>query len=260
MPSAVPPLKTGEPSASDWRAINRVAGSHNAVARGHADTRMQLDDQRRRPDGRLHRHPFQIYAFPPEYRSGTDDGTWWRRVLVRAGWVLGVAATGTDDADADPDGEDVGDPTHEITVPSGEACYWLWIERGTDEGGDPTATVRSGADPSLVGDAPWESYPVPDRNHIPIGYVDSTDTTNKLLRIRQYLRADVVTVGGSSGMNFRGEWSDAETYDQGDVVIYSTSGPGMGCYVATADGRDDATPPWEGDGWAKLPNGMGPWL
>ena len=66
--------------------------------------------------------------------------------------------------------------------------------------------------------------------------------------------------GAGGGMNFAGEWSDAETYAVNDVVFVSDPGPTMGAYICTTDGADGTTPPWEGAGWAKFPTGMGPWV
>ena len=211
---------------------------------------------RRRPDALIGRHPFQIYQYPAERRDGTDDGTWWRRVLIRAGWVLGTAATGTDDADDNPYGEAPGDPTNEITVPENVACFWIWLERGTDGDGNAVVTVRSGSDPSTVGDDPWASYPTPDANHIPIGYVNTTNTTDKLATWRQLLNQDVVLVGG--GWVWRGEYRSTDSYVQWNVVIVSSGAQTTGTYLAVLPSGLNS-PPWEGGSWVKLPTGLNPW-
>lgn len=87
------------------------------------------------------------------------------------------------------------------------------------------------------------------------------DETEKEVKIREkgsglVMCSDDFTAGGFAF----DEWVNTRTYAAGECVSWSTFGPTMGMYQATLDGRTGATPPWEGVGWKKFPNGSGPWI
>lgn len=88
------------------------------------------------------------------------------------------------------------------------------------------------------------------------------DTTEKEVRIREkgsglVMCSDDFTAGG---LTPRGDWLSSSTYGVNDMVEINDAGPTMGTYRATLAGRTSATPPWEGDGWRKLPTALGPWI
>ena len=153
-------------------------------------------------------HPFRIYTLPDVLRAEPDPETDWRKFIVRAGRVMETDAEGTDGYDDDPDSEFIPDTAEEyaeITVPEGEEEYWFWLEIDTSAtpttavvryGPTPTASTGPGTS-SWTSTNPWTSAPVPDSDHIPIGKVDtSIESDTHTAVIRQYLRADIVTVGG----------------------------------------------------------------
>lgn len=63
---------------------------------------------------------------------------------------------------------------------------------------------------------------------------------------------------GSSEMRFRGEWSEDETYVEGDVVVVR-GGVNAGCFISTADGNTSS--PWSSSTWVSLSdnNSIGRW-
>jgi hypothetical protein len=266
----MPLFRTGQPIARQFKRLNGLNARTDAASQEVINLRHRTEGGRAQFVADVY-HPFKLYQLPIEYRDTPDANTDWRRFVVRAGRVFESDATGTDLEDTNPDAETIGAADNEILVPNATPKFWFWLELGADAYGVTTAVVRysatpnanaytDGINPSWTSDAPWSGAPKPDRSHVPIAWVDTdTDNAVHVAHVRQLLRADVMTVGGS-GMTFRGEWTDSLTYGIDDLVIWSSSGPQMGAYVATLDGRDATTPPWEGNGWAKLPNGMGPWI
>ena len=165
-------------------------------------------------------HPFKIYQVPVGFRNLSGDpnnyttltqAKWWRCFRVRAGWVMGAAATATDAEDANPD-MDTYPPTYtDILVPDSTPIFYFWVELGTDISGHPTGVVRWG----LLADAiagsftsseytannwtstlPWAGAPWPDGGHITIGTVDTnTFHSSSFAQVRQYLRTDIISAG-----------------------------------------------------------------
>ncbi|MCX6922604.1 MAG: hypothetical protein NT154_05225 [Verrucomicrobia bacterium] len=193
------PLKSLEPSALNYlrtnHAIAEGAHSRNSAAQ------LRYAQSRQPPTGKSPLHPFKLYQYPSLFRDGTsaDD---WRKYRVRAGNVLGTNATGTDAQDTDPDTEIYPPTATDITVPANTAKYWFWLE--IDSGATPaTAIVRHGTDPTDDSYAiPWDTAPenpVPDANHITIGYIDTlTNAADCIPIVRQLLREDIVSVGSSA--------------------------------------------------------------
>ena len=203
------PLKSGESSARNWERINAAV----ATADDARNVGVQLRYREGRPGMRAGEvlHPFKIYQPPWEFVEGTVWATFWRTFRVRAGRVMETDATGTDAAtdavpNADPDALYYPTGSVDIIIPAATAKFWFWLEIDTS-GSATTAVVRYGPDPTVSsytdGVNPawsssneWDASPVPDADHVPIGWVD-TNTNAAELRavVRQLLRADVVQVG-----------------------------------------------------------------
>lgn len=118
----------------------------------------------------------------------SDPATDWLKYRVRSGMVGDLDVDGTDESDF-PDSPDIplDDLSDEITASSGVAQYFFWIEL-SDPSSVKTATIKSGEDPNTSG---WTDYPDTDGRFILIGWVDTTDTTNKQGKVRQILRTDI---------------------------------------------------------------------
>jgi hypothetical protein len=142
---------------------------------------------------------FMLYQLPNSFRDEPDD-TDWLKFRVRAGTVAGLDAVGTDGATNPnvPSYPDVDD----IVAQTGCAKFWFWLELADGVwtvrwGPDPTAssyTPTGASEPDWTSDNPWAAVPVPDSEHIPIGWVDTT--TDKDPVIRQLLTGDVVSLSG----------------------------------------------------------------
>lgn len=151
-------------------------------------------------------HPFKIYPYPSILiaEGSQDPSTDWLKFMVRAGNVLGVDATGTDGANSDPDTEAYPSASY-ISVPANTAKFWFWLEIAADSS---SAVVRYGDVPSAsrypaagaalwTSNSPWSGAPVPDAQHVPIGWVDTnTHAAQRVAVVRQLLRADIVQVWG----------------------------------------------------------------
>ncbi len=211
------PLKSFETGARNWQRINDVSGT-SAEARNHA-SQLRYRDARGGMEAAEVLHPFKIYQRPKELIDEDEDfGKFWRLFRVRAGRVMESDATGTDadsdaECNADPDALHYPEVAPEILAPVATAKFWFWLEVGSDDG-DTTAVVRYGIDPTAGSYTPaagdptaawtspnvWSAAPVPDGQHIPIGWVDTnTNATTLIAVVRQLLRADVVQVGGGGG-------------------------------------------------------------
>lgn len=166
-------------------------------------------------------HPFKIYQVPVWMRGMPTDpnnyGTltqdkWWRCFRVRAGWFMGTDCTATDAEDANPDMDSWPPATYDILVPDNTAAFYFWLETDTATR-SPAAVVRWGevADANAgsytsseysandwSGGTPWDTAPDPDSNHILLAKVD-TNSFDGFAQVRQYVREDIETAGGSSG-------------------------------------------------------------
>lgn len=202
------PLKSGEFGANDWQRINDH-GATAADARNHAS---QLHYREARPRDAIPEflHPFKIYQPPWELVDGVDWSTFWRTFRIRAGRVMESDATGTDAAtdsvpNGDPDALYYPSGTVDIRVPAATAIFWFWLEISVDGGGNTSAVVRYGIDPTADhytpggGDPtpgwtstnPWAAVPISDDAHVPIGTVDTNTHANELrAAVRQLLRSD----------------------------------------------------------------------
>lgn len=190
-------LKAGEPLARNWRAINELGRWVDEEARRADALRRRMRSEEQRGLLRAGTHPFQIYCADGLYNEVTTSESW-RTVRVRGGRVFESEATGTDGATA-PDGGELA-ATGDIVVPAATAQYWIWLEVST--AGTTAAVVRHAANPTVVhathNPTPWATYPRPDAEHIPIGFVDTSTKADSLqVVIRQLLRTDVVQVGGT---------------------------------------------------------------
>jgi hypothetical protein len=210
----IAPLKRGEPVAQNWRKVNelvveleRLKAQYVALLRFGRTDLAPL-------------HPFALYNLPPHHRASPDPATDWRRVRVRAGRYLGADASGTDGEDDSPDtGQfDGATLTDEVLIAASTAAHWFWIDVTTPSAPEVKHADAAASDPDDPAGQGWTSFPVPDANHIPIGVVDSaTYATDKYCAVRQYLRADVVTKGGSSV-----RWVAVVSYSAGNDYVTCT--------------------------------------
>ncbi|HXT10845.1 MAG TPA: hypothetical protein VN873_04715 [Candidatus Angelobacter sp.] len=148
-------------------------------------------------------HPFKIYSIPPALRPTSDPATDWLKFRIRAGMVGDMDVNGTDEQNP-PDSPDIplDDLSDEILATAGLDQFFFWIELSSP-GGVNTATIKSG-DPNTNG---WDDYPDTDGRFILIGWIDTTDTTNKQVKVRQIQRTDIqmgvdisICSGGSSSI------------------------------------------------------------
>jgi len=202
-------LKSFEPAGLDYLRVNQVVAEAAFVRNEVAQLRGQAG--RPGPFSPAVLHPFKLYQLPSMYRQAHDPATDWLRWRVRAGRVLETDAAGTDGIDTDPDSESYPDSAPDIIIPSGIAKFWFWIEIGMDSFGATTAQVFYGDNPKVsrypadgdalwTSDNPWTSFPVPDANHVPVGWIDTaTNAGNKQAVVRQLLRTDLEQVGGGGG-------------------------------------------------------------
>jgi hypothetical protein len=186
-------LKPLSSSKNDWRAINRAMAGTAFDHREAAANRHNLTPLLRgRELSADYWHPFKLYQV---YSSPPDPDTDWLKFRVRAGRVLGTDAAGTDGKNANPDAEELqsADTSTFTTITAGEAAFWFWLEIAAGAG-----TVHSSADPTEDG---WDTCPFPDEHHIPIARVDTlTHQADKVAVIRQYLRADLTSIGTGGGL------------------------------------------------------------
>jgi hypothetical protein len=203
-----------------WLPLSQIAAGLSRLNASAQLTSDQLAALKRAGTWLGEMHPFKIYQYPAVLRADeTSLDDWWRMFLVRAGRVLESDATGTDEIDAEPDtdsfpfGASLTD--NEITVPENLPQFWFWLEITS---GSPTAAVVRYSDsptdssyddsvnPAWTSTDPWSTWPVPDDTHVPIGYVDTqTRLTEKVALVRQFLRADLVSVpsAGSTLARFK---------------------------------------------------------
>ena len=199
----------------NWVALHQLASGLAGQAAGVEGLRSEVAGLMSVSRRLVDFHPFKLYVLPDVLRAEEDAENDWRKFVVRAGRVMATDATGTDaDADGvsngDPDGEYMPPTVPEVVVPEGVEKFWFWLEIGAEEvvvryGPEPTAAsyTPSGGDPTAAWgptDNPWTAGPVPDGEHIPIGWVDTnTYGDGYVAVVRQLLRADVVQVGGGGG-------------------------------------------------------------
>lgn len=200
-------LKTFTSTHRDWLSINQLDRAHSNTAQSAAVARTRLEYLRPVLDIPDIFHPFRLYQTQRPYRSNPDPETDWRTFRIRSGYVMGTDAIGTDDLLPDTD-----DPTETETayiLPDSSTPFWFWLEIiKDDDTGAYTATVRYSATPTesthtdglndnWTTDTHWETYPVPDAQHIPIAKVILNPDTHTAT-IRQYLRTDLLTLGAGT--------------------------------------------------------------
>ena len=171
-PAARQPLQIGESVTKNWARINEQDVDLQHVLAQLAQIQRE---NAARPVGTGFGHfPFRIYR-APDHSGGSD----WLSFRVRGGkvWIDWVEydATGTDGA-ADPD-ENTYPLTGDVAVTSGVARYWFWLDISSG-----SVAVNHGA-----------SAPTWSSAHVPIGYVDTTNTTAQIAIVRQIVRTDLFT-------------------------------------------------------------------
>jgi hypothetical protein len=183
----LPEIQKGREVRSIRPDINELKSSaarlERAVFQPGGRTR-RLDDSRRF-------FPFKIYRLPAIGTPGADD---WRKFRVRSARVGVTEVSGTDGA-ANPDSETLGEDG-EFTAPSGEDLYVVWYEY--QPGATPTATLKHSSSPGTGGgdtySGDWPGYPGPCTTEgivcRVIGEIDTSDTSGKVAKVRQILRAD----------------------------------------------------------------------
>ncbi len=186
----------------NWQAIAQLSRISAGLRAGIRSNAAMLEVQKNGGFHCLDRpHPFKIYNIPNVCVAVPDPSTDWLKFRVRNGLVGNVVVDGTDGVD-DPYSDEVPtDGTGDISVTSGVDKFFFWIELSKPSD-VPTATIKYGADPSTNG---WADYLATDGRFILIGWVDTTDTTNKQGKARQILCSDILQgidtvdcAGGSS--------------------------------------------------------------
>lgn len=211
-------LKTFTNTNRDWLAHNALERAHAGTANSAAVARTRLEQLRPLPENGDLFHPFRLYQIQRAYLTEPDPETDWRTFHIRSGYVMGAEASGTDHLEPDTD-----DPTETanyyiIPLPAGEDTsteFWFWLEITQSEAGAYTAELRYSDDPTADNyddggplnpiwstDNPWETFPTPDGEHVPIAKVTLTlaaGATPRSVTVRQYLRSDIVFAGGGGG-------------------------------------------------------------
>ena len=158
----------------------------------------------------LDMYPFRIYSVPPYLRYATNtSGSFWRTVKVRGGCVLtstvstGSIVWGTDMSQL-PDLSNYPLPLnkYDIEVPVSQSQYWFWVASLTSSlAGTGSYLLAHGANPkvaSISNPYPWTTFPSASTSYIPIGFVDTnTSGSRNQLIVRQYLRNDIISMGGN---------------------------------------------------------------
>ena len=179
------PLKSGQSLNRQWRVVNQQAGAGQFTRHEGINVQHTLAGMRHPGIAKTPMFPFRLYRIPMWYRTSPDPATDWLKFCVRAGKVFinfaEFDATLTDGADACPDGPylplESGAGVNEVAVASGTAKYWFWL--AIDSTG---AEVDHGATPPAWG-----------TGYVPIGWVDTTNTTDKIAIVRQIVRTDLFT-------------------------------------------------------------------
>ena len=166
-------------------------------------------------------YPFKIYLQPSMFRTTSSVDTSWRTVRVRSGAVLTEVISplthslviGTDNITW-PDRQlyqtnftgSGYDPRYDITVPTNCSFYYFYIETSVTKSVVTnhyqynlrhTQTPTSASIPNNP--HAWTSYPSASSNYTMIGYADSNVSgAIHQLYVRQYLRTDLLSTGGSS--------------------------------------------------------------
>ncbi len=215
------PLKSGQPVTDQWRSVNDVAAQGQFRAYQSDDSRFKLAAGMRSLglDMSVWLFPFRIYSFPSAWRVAPAPTTDWLKFRIALGYYNNIVPSGCDRTDAapgasgyvpcGPDSDTIPSESGtdftgtEYVLASGQGKIYFWIDAST-----PTAPVikygypgmavsGNGGDPVTLG---WTAFPTPDSQHIPIGWVDtSTDAATYTAHIRQILRSDNPSAGGSPG-------------------------------------------------------------
>jgi len=241
-------LKSGQSLGGQWRTINgqmdvlsfRAAqlegAQHFPIASANGRMRQMF-----RPEPMF---PFRIYQLPVWYRETPDPTTDWLKFSVRAGLIVPpagdpVLATGGDDEEfgydeSFPVDDTTGAGVNEFTITADVAKYWFWVNLGSAE-------ISAGTS-------------LPGSNCGLLGYVDTTDVTNKFAHIRQIQFGDIIKT-----RFWRNVWDLGTTYNFQDVVIIE-SGVSAGTYISDID--DNNHDPATGVGWTQIAYGdaSAPWI
>jgi len=190
------PLALGDPLTQDWRRINEqdidITSLFLQVAQLRRDS--QLAGRTITSFGHF---PFRIYSLPTQLRTIKDPATDWLKFCVRSGYapVAGVPtlatngdgeAFGYDNTFPLDSGHGVNEVQLTLTAGVGEAQHWFWLDTATN-------AITHGA-------------ALPASGVVPLGFVDTTDTANKMAYVRQIQYGDIqslVSSGGSSLVGFK---------------------------------------------------------
>jgi len=183
----------------NWAAIAQLSRALTGVRGGNQLTADLLTAAKRGGHTLLrHPHPFKIYNVPSVCLASNDQSTDWLRFRVRSGLIGNLDVNGTDEV-TDPYNDEVPtDGTGDIVLISGLEQIFFWIELSKPSGIN-TATIKHSDDPNSNG---WADYPDTDGRFILLGWVDTSDTTNKQSKVRQIQVTDIqmgVTVAVCSG-------------------------------------------------------------
>ena len=218
-----------------WSFVNKCASAVNKASSNinqlNRDIKSVLNERHKLG---FDLFPFKIYILPDMFRGNNLNGTSWRTVRVRGGFVFTdqVATSsyvnGTDmfqnyayanTFTGTASYTSVVPTSYDITLPTDQADnpVWFWIENA----GSSSYYLRYGNNPvsaSLGNPTPWTSFPDADADYIPVGLVDAySSASSQQILIRQFLTSDVLLSGGSSPSNWY-DYNESASYKHGDFV------------------------------------------
>jgi hypothetical protein len=214
----------GDDPARNWIGIAQTA-------RGLQDVKGDLQmlagqvDQGLPPNPLAGLFPFAVYCLPSFFRTVQNPTTDWLKFRVHGGRVNEADATNTDGENSDSSAEALMNfaTAWDVQVPVGKGLFYFWGEYVV-AGGTTTARVLYGTDPTAAsysdsssspshpwdhssapwsGITAWSTFPKPDGAHALIASVDVNNITFPYIPVvRQYVRNDILVIGGGSGASF----------------------------------------------------------
>lgn len=208
------PRDSGSPS-TQWKYQADYAAQINSLTEFCRILWKEISKIRQPKTLGLDMFPFKIYSIPSHYKTNPTASIDWRTFGVHGGCVLtkfvstGSYVFGTDQVKY-PDLVTYPFPIgyNNIEVPLNCSQYWFWIEELTSSlpvtgsyilRHGPNPTVSSNVSGTGSNPNPWTTFPSASSHYLPIGYVDTlTSASSYYPYIRQYLRTDVLSMGGGN--------------------------------------------------------------
>ena len=216
-----------------WKLISQVVQNVNKLNQNVTQNQRDIKKIGDRHKLGFDLYPFKIHTVPDIFRGGGNN---WNTVRVRGGYVLAnqVATSsivnGTDMQQAYaynnyyPVTNDGTTSSFDITLSTQQSQNptWFWIENSGSVPANPNWWLRYGNNPTISSSGnpnPWNTYPVADPNHIPIGIVDCyTQASQGQALIQQFVDSDIVSAGGGSSTAWV-EYDISSSYAAGTIVF-----------------------------------------